>query len=79
MRQSHTGNPARPRRPPRSPARHERVIASLDAPDRPVSGHVAGMTRAHTAHALGPDHITPKQSGEAAERDAEKTRKPAPA
>ncbi|WP_432088064.1 ATP-binding protein [Streptomyces sp. bgisy095] len=35
---------------------HRRVIAFLDAPDRPVSAHVADMTRAHGTYALGLDH-----------------------
>ncbi|MFD0366617.1 ATP-binding protein [Streptomyces sp. NPDC127114] len=36
-------------------AHHQRVIAFLDAPDCPVSGHVAGIYRAHTTQALGLD------------------------
>ncbi|MFE2009157.1 NB-ARC domain-containing protein [Streptomyces sp. NPDC059491] len=35
---------------------HQRIITFLDAPDRPVSAHVAAMTRAHTTYALGLDH-----------------------
>ncbi|MFF5768173.1 ATP-binding protein [Streptomyces tanashiensis] len=34
---------------------HQRIIAFLDAPDCPVSGHVAGIYRAHTTQALGLD------------------------
>ncbi|MER5202392.1 helix-turn-helix domain-containing protein [Streptomyces sp. NPDC002825] len=37
-------------------ALHRRVIAFLDAPDCPVSGHVAGIFRAHTTQALGLDY-----------------------
>ncbi|WP_217139964.1 helix-turn-helix domain-containing protein [Streptomyces sp. AC627_RSS907] len=51
---------------------HRRIMAFLDAPDRPVSGHVADMTRAHTTYALGLDHIVLKEWSEAAQhhRDA---------
>ncbi|MEU2234943.1 helix-turn-helix domain-containing protein [Streptomyces vietnamensis] len=34
---------------------HQRVIAFLDAPNCPVSGHVADVLRAHTTQALGLD------------------------
>ncbi|MEU6162394.1 helix-turn-helix domain-containing protein [Streptomyces sp. NPDC047130] len=37
-------------------AQHLRIVAFLDAPDRPVGEHLAGMVRAHTAYALGLDH-----------------------
>jgi tetratricopeptide (TPR) repeat protein len=49
-----------------------RIIAFLDAPDRPVDGHVADMTRAHATYALGLDHIALQQWSEAAasHRDA---------
>ncbi|MFI2410516.1 ATP-binding protein [Streptomyces sp. NPDC018947] len=51
---------------------HRRIIAFLDAPDRPVSAHVADMTRAHTTYALGLDHIALERWTEAAghHRDA---------
>ncbi|MFJ7593297.1 hypothetical protein ACIQZO_39160 [Streptomyces sp. NPDC097617] len=34
---------------------HKRIMAFLDAPDCPVSGHVADIFRAHTTQALGLD------------------------
>ncbi|GGR52424.1 hypothetical protein GCM10010282_51620 [Streptomyces roseolus] len=36
---------------------HRRVLAFLDAPDCPVSGHVADIFRAHTSQALGADCV----------------------
>ncbi|MFJ8545943.1 ATP-binding protein [Streptomyces sp. NPDC093586] len=49
-----------------------RIIAFLDAPDRPVNAHVADMTRAHATYALGLDYIALHQWSEAAasQRDA---------
>ncbi|MFC9454337.1 hypothetical protein ACFRAI_03650 [Streptomyces sp. NPDC056637] len=51
---------------------HQRLIAFLDSPDRPVSEHVADMTRAHTTYALGLDHAVLGRWSEAAghHRDA---------
>ncbi|MGW1512522.1 helix-turn-helix domain-containing protein [Streptomyces sp. NPDC002394] len=37
---------------------HQRVMAFLDAPDCPVSGHVADIFRAHTTQALGADCVS---------------------
>ncbi|MGW2180472.1 ATP-binding protein [Streptomyces sp. NPDC001732] len=51
---------------------HRRIISFLDAPDREVDGHLAGMVRAHTTYALGLDHALLGRWGDAADchRDA---------
>ncbi|MER7537626.1 helix-turn-helix domain-containing protein [Streptomyces sp. NPDC097704] len=51
---------------------HQRIIAFLDAPDCPVSGHLADMYRANTTGALGRDHAVLRRWREAADhlRDA---------
>ncbi|MFJ7068723.1 helix-turn-helix domain-containing protein [Streptomyces sp. NPDC101115] len=51
---------------------HERIIAFLDAPDCPVTGHIADIFRAHTMQAIGHDHAALGRWREAADhfRDA---------
>lgn len=46
---------------------HKRVIAFLDAPDCPVSGHVADICRTHGTQALGLDYAALGQWREAAD------------
>ncbi|MEU0402449.1 tetratricopeptide repeat protein [Streptomyces sp. NPDC006197] len=45
-----------------------RVLAFLDAPDREVGEHLAGMVRAHTTYALGLDHALLGRWSEALDR-----------
>ncbi|MFD7403478.1 helix-turn-helix domain-containing protein [Streptomyces sp. NPDC059866] len=45
---------------------HERIIAFLDAPESPVRGHVADITRATVAHSLGRDYAALRRWREAA-------------
>ncbi|MER7930604.1 NB-ARC domain-containing protein [Streptomyces sp. NPDC096057] len=49
-------------------AQHRRIIAFLDEPDCPVTGHVADITRAHTNNALGRDHAALRQWQQAADQ-----------
>ncbi|MFJ9823078.1 NB-ARC domain-containing protein [Streptomyces sp. NPDC101160] len=51
---------------------HQRIISFLDAPDCPVSGHLADMYRANTTGALGRGHAALRRWREAADhlRDA---------
>jgi len=59
-------------RPEQALAHDTRLIAFLDAPDCPVRGHVAALTRAHATHGLGRDHAALGRWREAADhyRDA---------
>ncbi|WP_406430826.1 helix-turn-helix domain-containing protein [Streptomyces sp. NBC_01589] len=47
---------------------HERIIAFLDSPDCPVSGHVADLTRNQTIGALGSDYAALGRWREAADQ-----------
>ncbi|SEB77385.1 helix-turn-helix domain-containing protein [Streptomyces sp. TLI_105] len=51
---------------------HQRIVTFLDAPDCPVSGHLADMHRANTTSALGRGHAVLRRWHEAADhyRDA---------
>ncbi|MFF2777195.1 helix-turn-helix domain-containing protein [Streptomyces sp. NPDC058052] len=49
-------------------AEHERIIAFLDAPGCPVTGHVADIFRTHAIQALGQDYAALGRWREAADR-----------